>query len=70
MALFPSLREWSLVMTFARRLFSKEQIFEEKVKFGVLEDFVEAAPGKAIAASNSTRLDGNNKWDQNPSKEM
>jgi len=29
MALFSSLRDWSLVMTFVLRLFSKEPSFEE-----------------------------------------
>jgi len=70
MALFSSLRDWSLVMTFVLRLFSKEPSFEETVKWGVLEGFVEAAPGIATAASTSMRHDENNKWDQNPSKEM
>jgi len=55
MAFFSSLRDWSLVMTFVLRLFSKEPSFEENVKCGVLEGFVEAAPGIATAASTSMR---------------
>jgi len=50
-------------------LFVNKPSFEEKLKCGVLEGFVEAAPGIAIAASTSMRHDESNKWDQNPSKD-
>jgi len=70
MALFSSLRDWSSAITFLLRQFSKGPRFEEKVKCGVLEGFVEAAPGMVTAASTSMRHDENNKLDQNPSREM
>jgi len=59
MALFSSLRDWSLVMNFVLRVVSKEPGFQEKVKCGVLEGFVEATPGIATAASTSMRHDEN-----------